>query len=156
MVRKEDKTPEREEIRSIWGINRNDWGLFITMTAATAIPLIAAFIMVTLAYDTQEKDPSDIMFRLIIGIPAAPTAAATVSWLILSTKEHIMSLADKMRNETAKKQQQLRDEGRAQGLAEGLAKGQATTNQRILDGINAGQTIEEIRQQIIDDLEQNS
>ena len=66
-----------------------------------------------------------------------------------------MSLADKMRNETAKKQQQLRDEGRTQGLAEGLAKGQATTNQRILDGINTGQTIEEIRQQIIDDLEQN-
>ena len=79
MVRKEDKTPEREEIRSIWGINRNDWGLFISMTAATAIPLIAAFIMVTLAYDTHEKAPSDIMFRLLIGIPAAPTAAATVS-----------------------------------------------------------------------------
>lgn len=50
MVRKEDKTPEREEIRSIWGINRNDWGLFITMTAATAIPLIAAFIMATLEF----------------------------------------------------------------------------------------------------------
>ena len=154
MVKKEDKTPEQEEIRSICGINRNDWGLFISMTAATAIPLIATFIVVTLAF-TEPKlnnEHIDIMFRLMIGIPAAPTAAVTISWLILSTKEHIMSLADKMRNETAKQQQQLRDEGRTQGLAEGRAK----TNRQIPDGINAGQTIEEIRQQIIDDLEHNS
>lgn len=58
-----------------------------------------------------------------------------------------MSLADKMRNETAKKQESLRDEGRVEGRTE--------TKQQILDSIDSGQTIEDIRQSLIDDLEQN-
>lgn len=144
-MRSEEKASEQEEIRSIWGISRKDWPLFITMTAVSAIALMAAFIMVTLAY--LPGNPGAIMFRLMIGISAAPTTAATVSWLILSTKEHIMSLADKMRNETARKQESLRDEGRVEGRAE--------TKQQILDSIDSGQTIEEIRQRIIDDLQQN-
>ena len=99
---------------------------------------------VTLA-DLPDEGASETMFRLMMGITGAYTTIATVSWFILNTKDTIMSLADDIRSKTAKKKESLRKEGDVRRKQE--------TARQIRDGMEAGQSSDEILRRLLDDME---
>ena len=140
-----------DRIQTIWGINQADRNLFITMTVASGAALASAFAALAITQHPPEQTEADMMFRLIVGIPASFTATGTGSWAILNAKEVIMSIADSIRERTAKRRKAVRDEGREEGHREG----RAAAMQEILEALESGQNPESVERLIRKNLERN-
>lgn len=134
---------QSDRIQTIWGINQADRNLFITMTVASGAALASAFAALAITQRPPEQTEADMMFRLIVGIPASFTATGTGSWAILNAKEVIMSIADSIRERTAKRRKAVRDEGRQEAM------------QEILEALESGQSPESVEQLIRKNLERN-
>ena len=149
-----------DRIQTIWGINRDDRILFITMTVVSGTALASAFAALTIAQRPPEQTEADLLFRLIIGIPASFTATGIASWAILNAREVIVFIGNSLRERTAKRRKALRDEGREEGREEGRREarqeGRQETRQamqEILAALESGQSQEAVAQLIRDNLE---
>ena len=150
-----------DRIQTIWGINQADRNLFITMTVVSGTALASAFTALTIAQRPPEQTEADLLFRLILGIPASFTATGIVSWAILNAREVIVFIGNSLRERTARRRKALRDEGREEGLQAGLQEGlqaglQAGRDeamQEILAALESGQSQESVAQLIRDNLE---
>ena len=136
---------QRDPVQTIWGINRADRNLFITMTVASGTALASTFAALAIAQRPPEQTEAQTLFLLIVGIPASFTATGTVSWAILNAKEVIMSIADSIRERTARRRKALRDEGREEGREEAM--------QEILEALESGQGQDAVEQLIRKNLE---
>lgn len=138
-----------DRIQTIWGINRADRNLFITMTVASGTALASTFAALAITQRPPEQTEAQTLFLLIVGTPASFTATGTVSWAILNAKEVIMSIADSIRERTAKRRKAVRDEG----LQEGRREGRDEAMQEILAALESGQNQEAVEQLIRKNLE---
>ena len=129
-----------DRIQTIWGINRADRNLFITMTVASGTALASTFAALAIAQRPPEQTEAQTLFLLIVGTPASFTATGTVSWAILNAKEVIMSIADSIRERTAKRRKAVRDEGLQEGRDEAM--------QEILAVLESGQGQEAVERLI--------
>ena len=139
-----------DRIQTIWGINQADRNLFITMTVASGAALASAFAALAITQHPPEQTEADMMFRLIVGIPASFTATGTGSWAILNAKEVIMSIADSIRERTARRRKAVRDAGREEGRQEGRQ-----AMREILEALESGQSPESVEQLIRKNLERD-
>lgn len=153
-----------DRIQTIWGINRDDRILFITMTVVSGTALASAFAALTIMQRPPEQTEADLLFRLIVGIPASFTATGIVSWAILNAREVIVFIGNSLRERTAKRRKALRDEGREEGRQEGREEGRREARQEgreearqamqeILAALESGQSQESVAQLIRDNLE---
>ena len=161
-----------DRIQTIWGINRDDRILFITMTVVSGTALASAFAVLTIMQRPPEQTEADLLFRLIVGIPASFTATGIASWAILNAREVIVFIGNSLRERTAKRRKALRDEGREEGLQEGREEGlqegreegrrearqegrqeARQAMQEILAALESGQSQESVAQLIRDNLE---
>ena len=136
---------QRDPVQTIWGINRADRNLFITMTVASGTALASTFAALAITQRPPEQTEAQTLFLLIVGTPASFTATGTVSWAILNAKEVIMSIADSIRERTAKRRKAVRDEGRQEGRDEAM--------QEILAALESGQGQKAVEQLIRKNLE---
>ena len=137
-----------DRIQTIWGIDRADRILFITMTVVSGTALASAFAALTIAQRPPEQTEADLLFRLIIGIPASFTATGIVSWAILNAREVIVFIGNSLRERTAKRRKALRDEGREEGRQEARQ-----AMQEILTALESGQSQDAVAQLIRKNLE---
>ena len=156
---------QRDPVQTIWGINRADRNLFITMTVASGTALASTFAALAITQRPPEQTEAQTLFLLIVGTPASFTATGTVSWAILNAKEVIMSIADSIRERTAKRRKAVRDEGLQEGLQEGRREGRQEgwqegrqegrdeAMQEILEALESGQGQDGVEQLIRKNLE---
>ena len=64
--------------KTIYGINEDDWELFIVMCGVGGAALVIAFIIVSLQYEAH-RNPAELMLWMMAGTTAAFTTAITVS-----------------------------------------------------------------------------
>ena len=124
---------QRDPVQTIWGINRADRNLFITMTVASGTALASTFAALAITQRPPEQTEAQTLFLLIVGTPASFTATGMVSWAILNAKEVIMSIADSIRERTAKRRKAVRDEGRREAMQEILAALESGQSQDALE-----------------------
>ena len=133
--------PEPRPTQSIWGINPDDRSWFTALTSIGGTSL-AGTIMGTMIANRPTDDTIDqLLLRMAVTVTTAYPAAGFLSWMILSTKDLMMSFADDMRKRTARKiagyreegRDEGRDEGRRQALDELAGIAQAEGNQELRD-----------------------
>ena len=131
-----EKRTERKPHQSIWGINPKDRIWFTTLTGIAGASLTAIIIKGNIANREPKETIEETITDIALGTAAAFAASGSGTWLILNIKDAVMSIADAIRQNTAKRREAIhntgKEEGRKEGREEGREEGQELTIRKLM------------------------
>ena len=117
-----------ESRETIWGIDPKDRQWFQLLTLIGGIAGSVILTQLELAHGPGSAGPNQVARNILLGIGASFVASGFIAWGLLQLKELTMSIADWIRESTARKrerrEQELR-EAREEALREGYSQGYA-------------------------------
>ena len=114
-----EKRTERKPHQSIWGINPKDRIWFTTLTGIAGASLTAIIINGNIANREPKETLEETITDIALGTAAAFAASGSGTWLILNIKDAVMSIADAIRQNTAKRREAIHNTGKEEGRKEG-------------------------------------
>ena len=114
---------ERKPQQTIWGINPKDRIWFTTITGIAGAAWSAIIVRGNIINREPKETLEATLTEIALGTAGAFASSGSGTWLILNVKDAVMSIAEAIRERTAKRREAIRNQTIQELIARAEAKG---------------------------------
>ena len=124
---------ERKPQQTIWGINPKDRIWFTTITGIAGAAWSAIIVRGNIINREPKETLEATLTEIALGTAGAFASSGSGTWLILNVKDAVMSIAEAIRERTAKRTEDIFRQGQEQGIRKLIAQADAKGDQEFRD-----------------------
>ena len=126
---------ERKPQQTIWGINPKDRIWFTTITGIAGAAWSAIIVRGNIINREPKETLEATLTEIALGTAGAFASSGSGTWLILNVTDAVMSIADAIRERTAKRREAIEEATRNQTIQELMSRAEADNNPELREQI---------------------